>query len=191
MSSNYIKSEDSLPEIKRTVFDLLKRAAADNRSAMHFVTLATIKNDTPNLRTVVLRNFNENDQAAIIYTDERSSKVHELKENKNATILAYDKGHKIQLKLIGEAHVHHQNDLALSHWLNLKGGKEAYNTTKAPGSEVKSLERAHTFKKEFDEEHFAVIEFNIKVIAVLQLNGSEHIRVCIDLKNNKSSWLVP
>jgi hypothetical protein len=49
----------------------------------------------------------------------------------------------------------------------------------------------HTFKKEFDEEHFAVIEFNIKVIEVLQLNGSEHIRVCIDLNNNKNSWLVP
>jgi len=150
MSNGHINTQSTLPEIKQIIFDLLKRAASDTKSAFRFITLATIDKDIPNLRTVVLRKFDEEERILSIYTDYRSNKIEELTSNNKATILAYDKGHRTQIKLIGEAHVHHQNDMVLRHWKQMQGGKEAYNTTKAPGSEVKSLERAHTFKKDFD-----------------------------------------
>ncbi len=186
-----IKPDHTLSEIKHIVFDLLTRAGNDTRSAMHFVTMATINKSVPNLRTVVLRKYDEAKQSAFIYTDNRSSKVAELAKNEYISILAYDKDHKIQIKLLGIADVHNENELANEHWNNLKGGKEAYNTTKPPGTEVKTLAIAHIYETDFEQTHFAVIQVKVHVIEVLQLHAIEHIRASFNLKENQSSWLVP
>jgi len=191
MSKNYIKPEDSLTDIKHTAFSLLKRAANDTRSAMRFVTMATHETTLINLRTVVFRKFDEESGSALIYTDVRSNKVKELEKNEQVTLLAYDKGHKIQIKLTGKAIIHHKNEKSEAHWKSLNGGKEAYNTTKAPGSAVQTLDRAHAYKNDYDDEYFAVIEVLINKMEVLQLDGTEHIRTLFNLSENKSSWLVP
>ena len=62
----------------------LNGALNHKKHPFRYFTLASIsENGTPNLRTVVLREFNANKFQLSIFTDARSKKVEELKLNQN------------------------------------------------------------------------------------------------------------
>ena len=78
----------------------LNGALNHKKHPFRYFTLASIsENDTPNLRTVVLREFNANKFQLSIFTDARSKKVKELKLNQNGKFLFYDSSRLIQLIL--------------------------------------------------------------------------------------------
>lgn len=58
------------------------------------------KDDSPAVRTVVLRHFFRKKQELIIYTDERSDKVPQFKATPKAELLFYDWDRKIQVRCL-------------------------------------------------------------------------------------------
>jgi general stress protein 26 len=186
-----IDSEDSLLEIKDTVLQTLNRAGNDRKSAFRFIVLNTILNGFPNSRYVVLRKFDKETHELFIYTDFRSNKIAEIKQNEMASVLAYDKQKKFQIKISARTKIHHQDEIAERHWDTLAGGKEAYNTVGSPGKEVKDLDKAHLMKDEFDSDHFAVLVLKVSKIEALQLDSKGHIRTLFDIDNDHSSFLIP
>lgn len=186
-----IESKDSLNDIKNVMFSALVRAGNDSRSGFRFIIFNTIAKGFPNSRYVVLRKFESESQELFIYTDYRSNKIAEIKENQLVSVLAYDKQKRCQIKLKAKVSIHHQNEIANVHWAALQGGKEAYNTQKDPGEMVDSLKEAHQMKDDIDDEYFAVIRLEVSQAEILQLNGDGHIRVLFDFEENKASFLVP
>ena len=187
----YIEKDQTLKEIKSVLFQKLSEAVNDRHAALREIVFATTSNGIANLRTVILRAFDENQLKVTIYTDARSAKVQEIKQNDQVSILAYDAANKCQLKLFGKARLHVQDSLTQLVWDNLKGGKKAYNTLIAPGEAVRSLDDAHTFRSDLVLDDFCVIQIELELIELLQLSGEEHIRVQFDLLKNQSTWLVP
>ena len=187
----YIEKDQTLKEIKSVLFQKLSEAANDRHAALREIVFATTSNGIANLRTVILRAFDEKQLKVTIYTDARSAKVQEIMLNDQVSILAYDAANKCQLKLFGKASLHIQDSVAQLAWDNLKGGKKAYNTLIAPGEVVKSPDAAHEFRSELVVDDFCVIRIKLELIELLQLSGEEHIRVQFDLLNDQSAWLVP
>ncbi|WP_375577776.1 pyridoxamine 5'-phosphate oxidase family protein [Marivirga tractuosa] len=186
-----INSKDNLNDIKSTLLQVLNRAGNDSHSAFRFIILNTISDGYPNSRYVVLRKFKIDTQELFIYTDSRSNKIKELKENPLVSVLAYDKQKKCQIKLKGKISIHYQNKLAKEHWDTLSGGKESYNTVEQPGKKVNSLKDANQMKNEFDDQYFALLALKVSQAEILQLNKGGHIRVLFDFEKDKASYLVP
>ncbi|ADR20358.1 hypothetical protein MATR_20240 [Marivirga tractuosa] len=186
-----INPEDNFKEIKSTLLNVLNRAGNDSHSAFRFIILNTISDGYPNSRYVVLRKFKIDTQELFIYTDSRSNKIKELKENPLVSVLAYDEQKKCQIKLKGKISIHHQDQVAKEHWGTLLGGKESYNTQGQPGKKVNSLEDANQIKNEYDDKYFAVLALEVRQAEVLQLNKDGHIRILFDFEKDRASYLVP
>ncbi|WP_296619920.1 pyridoxamine 5'-phosphate oxidase family protein [Marivirga sp.] len=186
-----IESTDSLDNIKISMLNALNRAGNDSKSAFRFIILNTISEGFPNSRYVVLRKFKTETKELFFYTDLRSNKINEIKENPIVSVLAYDKQKKCQIKLKGKISIHHQDELTAEHWNSLQGGKESYNNEKQPGKEVDSLEDAHQMKNVYDDENFAMLALKVSQAEILQLNGDGHIRALFDFEKDTKSYLVP
>ena len=91
---------DNLEGTLEYAWSLLARGVKDRKSAFHTPTVATIGiDDTPHLRTVVLRGCDVELQRLRFHTDKRSAKVLEMSAKPDAAIHCYDAGLKIQLRL--------------------------------------------------------------------------------------------
>jgi general stress protein 26 len=186
-----IDSKDSLEQIKATVLQALNRAGNDQGSAFRFIILNTIADGYPNSRYVVLRKFDIQKQELFIFTDFRSHKIKEIRENELVSVLAYDQQKKCQVKLKATATIHHNDQIAEEYWDSLDSGKDSYNTFNQPGIEKDSLEDAWRMKDEYDSQYFAVITLKILEVEVLQLHTNGHIRALFDFVKNTGSYLVP
>ena len=82
---------NSLEETKKEIFSLLFQGVNKRKSNFHNTVLNTIGIDKkPKSRTVVLRNFSEEDLTINIHSDLRANKINELNENNNTSLLFYD-----------------------------------------------------------------------------------------------------
>ena len=76
----------TLKEIKY----LLSRGVKDRKSNFHYTVLSTIKNNTPESRTVILRSFNEEIFELNVHSDLRSDKIDQIEKNNKVSCLFYD-----------------------------------------------------------------------------------------------------
>ena len=85
----------TLKEIKY----LLSRGVKDRKSNFHYTVLSTIKNYTPESRTVILRSFNEEIFELNVHSDLRSDKIDQIEKNNKVSCLFYDDKKKIQIRI--------------------------------------------------------------------------------------------
>ena len=71
----------------------------------HSFVFSTISKNSPDSRTVILRDFDEHKPAIWFHSDRRSKKILHLEENKNVFALFYDKSRKVQLRINGIADI--------------------------------------------------------------------------------------
>ena len=76
-----------LDEIFADIKNNLKKGIHENKTAYRYASLSTVDdNQHPQQRTIVLRAINPNLEATI-YTDERSGKIADLRQNPAASLL--------------------------------------------------------------------------------------------------------
>ena len=141
----------------------------------------------PNLRTVVLRDFNPKNLEFAIYSDIRSSKIKELKLFPEAQFLFYDSSRLIQLII----------DLNLKKFFTAQciynnlpeSSKRDYSSILMPGSEIKNPDEVqYNLKK----NNFVKIVFEAKKIEYLKLKRPNHIRSIYSVKDNwEGKFLAP
>jgi general stress protein 26 len=185
-----VKARHGLDEAWKEVLGQLKRAVADRKHPFREVVISTIRPDgTPNSRTVILRGFSDADGQLMIYTDIRSDKVEEIRHSNRVSMLFYHPSKKLQLKVFGEAEIHHKDAVAESEWEKSgKRGASSYISELQPGREIGRPEEGWQ-KHPADSRNFAVILIHIHSIEFLQLNGNEHFR---SLKRGENlKWIVP
>ncbi len=187
-------AKDHKEEIFATLKHELHRGALDQKHPFRFLILGTSQNNEIDQRYVVLRKIDEHFDF-YIYTDYRSAKVSQIKTQQKISLLFYHPQKRVQIKLKGEAKLHHQDDLTSLLWKNIQGeAQKAYNATLPPGKEINHPDEAFDWIKDLSNQaNFCVIKIQINSLEALQLNGLEHLRIRFQkIEDNwEGKWVVP
>ena len=192
-----IEQDMSIDDAFTEVHDQLKRAGVDTRHKFRFFSVATLHSSTslPQSRMVVLRSFAD-DWTFEFYTDLRSSKVGELKENQIISALFWDPSKRVQVRIEAKTTLHHGDELAGERWADVQGdAQKAYTSELTPGKKIDSPEEAHHWPDNYTDDHFCVVSCEAKEFKALQISGMEHIAFQGSREglsdNWKKSWIVP
>ena len=193
---------EDLKEIKKKIWSILDDAVTNRGSAFRIPVFICGDQKDFDGRIVVLRKSDQSNSLLQFHSDIRSEKITKLKNNKNASMLFYDKEEKIQVRLKVECIINHNNKITKESWSKTGHiSRKCYLVDNGPGTE--SQAPTSGLKPEFDNyeftmeeseqgyKNFTVIQCKIKSIEWLYLAAKGHRRARFDLDNNKEYWLVP
>ena len=188
--------------IKTKIWSMLDNAIKDRSSQFRIPVFICGSQDDFDGRIVVLRKSDQSNDLIQYHSDIRSNKIVKLKNNKNASMLFYDKDEKIQVRLKVECTVNHDNEITKESWLKTGHmSRKCYLVDNGPGTESPSPTSG--LKPELDNfeftmeqseagyKNFTVIQCKIKNMEWLYLAAKGHRRAKFNLENNKEYWLVP
>jgi len=193
---------EDFKEIKKKIWSMLDDAVTNRSSQFRIpVFICGDKSDFDG-RIVVLRKSDQTNNLVQFHSDIRSDKISKLKNNKNASMLFYDKEEKIQVRLKVECTINHNNEITKESWSKTGHiSRKCYLVDNGPGTEsptptsgLKPELDNFEFTMEQSEEgykNFTVIQCKIQSIEWLYLAAKGHRRARFELDNNKEYWLVP
>ena len=193
---------EDFKEIKKKIWSMLDDAVTNRSSQFRIPVFVCGDQKDFDGRIVVLRKSDQSNSLLQFHSDIRSEKISKLKNNKNASMLFYDKEEKIQVRLKVECIINHNNEITKESWSKTGHiSRKCYLVNNGPGTE--SQNPTSGLKPEFDNyeftmeqseegyKNFTVIQCKIKSIEWLYLAAKGHRRARFDLDNNKEYWLVP
>ena len=167
----------------------------------HSFVFSTVSKNSPDSRTVILRDFDEHKPAIWFHSDIRSKKILHLEENENVSALFYDKSRKVQLRINGIADIEDDIEHNKKIWDSMRPeSKLCYMGPYAPSQKINQFEpntlkkSAHDLDKE--DEHlglsrFCRIRIKIKKLDWLQLDYKGHQRLEFKFgKKIKTQWIA-
>ena len=193
---------ENLKEIQKKLWSMLDDAVINRSSSFRIpVFICADQNDIDG-RIVVLRKSDRKNNVLQFHTDLRSKKVDILKQNKNASLVFYDKEEKIQLRVKVICEINNKNSIAEESWKKTQHiSRRCYLTDSGPGSISENptsgmISKLEDFDYTMEQsekgyENFTVIKCSIKSIEWLYLAAKGHRRAIFDFENNKNNWLVP
>ncbi|MEM6965141.1 MAG: pyridoxamine 5'-phosphate oxidase family protein [Bacteroidota bacterium] len=175
------------------LFDFAKseliRSNADRRHPFRFFSLATL-GVYPEVRTVVKRKF-AMDWSVLFFTDSRTPKVMQLKNDPKVTALFYHPKKQLQIRLKGLAEIISVGEEFEKYYQQIQQSKSIkdYTTQAPPGTEI-----SNEFEVIYgDDIHFLPIKIIPQKIDILQLNRTQHLRSSYEINDGEwmASKLVP
>jgi pyridoxamine 5'-phosphate oxidase len=164
----------------------LEHAGDDPTHPMRLLSMATVgTGGAPEARLMVLRGASRGLAKLWFYTDRRSEKVDQLRQEPQVAAVTYDPEDGVQLRVRGTASVDESGRLADQHWSQVSMAVRAlYASPDAPGRPLRLPDpRLMGVKRSIDaggEEaargNFAVIEIAVESIEWLQIAGGEQRR---------------
>ena len=167
----------------------------------HSFVFSTVSKNSPDSRTVILRDFDENKPAIWFHSDRRSKKILHLEENENVSALFYDKSRKVQLRINGIADIEEDIEHNKKIWDSMRPeSKLCYMGPYAPSQKISQFEpntlekSAHDLDKE--DEHlglsrFCRIRIKIKKLDWIKLDYKGHQRLEFKFgKRTKTQWIA-
>ncbi len=188
-----ILPQHTLAEIPNILFTELRKGSVQKKHPFRNVVFNTVSGNLPKSRWVVFRKLTEN-ASFLIYTDARSEKVTELKENSNCALLFYHNRQGVQIRFEGTALIHQQDELTKKYWPGIQGnGLKSYTTVLPPGTQIEDKAKGNQWLDDPSDLFFNIIEVIPSKIEVLQLDRTAHIRAKFvrDSENWKGTFLVP
>ena len=177
-----IKESDSLELALENALNKLQKAVKKRNDDLHLLNFVTVdEQNRPNTRNVVLRDFSIENLTLRFHTDKRSSKIIDIKLNKDICLIGYDKRAKLQIRMDAEAYSIDNEEILMEIWQKMYPmSRECYRVTKSPGDKIESLAEIK-FNDENDSnlvgfDNFAAIQCNIKSMEILYLSHTGHIR---------------
>lgn len=177
---------ESLRMIQSACWRELERAARDRDHGWHLLGVATVDDDAPALRTVVLREVDERQNRLSFYTDARSPKVGQVQRNPNAALLAWSPVLHWQLRLRVKLTVETSGPGVAARWAGFRQTDAAqdYLSPRAPGSLLEGIE-----PEPADRGHFAVVHAQVLSIDWLELLADGRRRAVFD--GDGMRWVTP
>ena len=193
---------EDFKEIKKKIWSMLDDAVTNRSSQFRIPVFICGDQKDFDGRIVVLRKSDQSNNLVQFHSDIRSDKIPKLKNNKNASMLFYDKEEKIQVRLKVECTINHSNEITKESWSKTGHiSRKCYLVENGPGTEspkptsgLKPELDNFEFTMEQSEEgykNFTVIQCKIKTIEWLYLAAKGHRRARFEVDNNKEYWLVP
>ena len=193
---------EDFKEIKKKIWSMLDDAVTNRSSQFRIPVFICGDQKDFDGRIVVLRKSDQSNNLVQFHSDIRSDKILKLKNNKNASMLFYDKEEKIQVRLKVECTINYSNEITKESWSKTGHiSRKCYLVENGPGTEspnptsgLKPELDNFEFTMEQSEEgykNFTVIQCKIKTIEWLYLAAKGHRRARFEVDNNKEYWLVP
>lgn len=172
----------SLQETLDQAWHLLQQGVAEGRSPMRFVTLATVDADNaPQARTVVLRSVHREKAEVSVFTDLRSQKILQLRQNPQAALHLWAPDVLLQLRLVGVIRI--ETGLE-SEWQAVPlHMREAYGHEPPPGTAIGASD---AWKVRPSIENFARLTLVVNRLESVSLDPDGHRRAEF---HRKSKWL--
>jgi pyridoxamine 5'-phosphate oxidase len=179
---------------------MLVRGVSDRRAAFHTPVVATVdERGEPSQRVMVLRAVDPAARLLRFHTDVRSHKLRQLERNPRVTVLFYDTGTKLQLRVGARAELHINTDASAAAWAkSAKQSRLCYEQTVPPGKPIATPLPEWPPEQRFaagddGKENFAVLHLTADSIEWLYLAIEGHRRAhwCWDGKAWVGSWLAP
>ncbi len=174
-------------------WSMIEHGAKDSKTAFHTPSVATICDNRPTIRTVVLRDCDTSSRCLRFHTDMRSSKIAELQDNPRAAMHFYDAQAKVQLRL-GVILEILDGDAYDAAWQATRPmSRECYQVTRGPSSPIADPSDV-TFDADSTHDgadHFAPIRARVENMEWLYLASGGHRRALFDFCADTMIWLVP
>lgn len=192
-----MESQSKLAEIQTVIWKKLEEAVSHRNSPWHLVQVATLRNNQPELRTMVLRGVNSLDRTLWVHTDSRSLKCNDILENSSCSLLFYDPLERLQLRLNGTFRIDLDSTETETAWEKLTASaRRCYQGPLKPGTEtpeVFSNIPLEPVDKKLGRDRFARLVFSTDKMDWLFLNADGHHRAQWEFKNQEvlASWVAP
>ena len=204
MQNNKPDYYNDLDKVHLKIWNLLDLGLKNRDAPFHIPVFICGNENSFDGRIVVLRGINDKEKKLWFHSDIRSNKIKILKKNPNATLLFYDKGEKIQLRISGKANINYHNQTTKVSWQKTAHmSRQCYLGEKAPGvvssvpssglSEAIDNLKYSVEESEIGYKNFCVVEVFINSIEWLYLAAKGHRRAYFSFKNNslEKKWLIP
>jgi hypothetical protein len=194
--------QDDLHATLAACWGLLARGVADRRSGFHHPVISSIGLDgAPRSRVMILRGVDIAALSLRVHTDLRSEKIAEWRADPRMSVLGYDAGQKLQIRLAGRASLHHDDAVADAAWQASRAmSRVCYGTRPVPGSEIASGD-AFALPSPDDAEgleagraHFSAVVMRIESLESLYLAFDGHRRALFAWDAGgalTARWLAP
>ena len=168
---------DDLTPIHQACWQQLAACAADNAHAWRVMGLATLDDNVPDLRSVVIREVDTDARTLLIFTDARSPKVGQITAQPQAMLLAWSATLSWQLRLRVRLAVQTSGLAVSSRWARLKMSPAAqdYLSPLPPGAPLTGSMPPPTPNRD-SRNHFAVVQAEVQQIDWLELRPGGHRR---------------
>lgn len=183
----------SREEIWAIVNKELQLASKEVQHPFRFVNFCTLDGKQPDSRYVVLREVT-GDLHLLFYTDSRSKKIAQIRENPRVSLLFYHSSLRCQLKINGIATILAQKEAIDNYWENIPPeAQKAYQTKSPPKTQVDTAEKGMMLDVKYENSYFSAIKVIPNEVECLQLDSKGHLRLAFKKESEKwqSSWLVP
>ncbi len=166
-------------EQKQDIWSALGRATVDRKHPWRYPVLASVSENKPEQRTVVLRAYDPSQNCLFFYTDQRSPKVTQLQTNPQASLLFYHPRKQWQIRVQGIITLHHRDELALEHLAKIPLDRRSdYRAAAAPGEQISEAKELMGSA----EANFCLLSFQAELIDSLVLGKEEHLRYGLNLQ---------
>ena len=193
--NNFTNFFSDLDKGEFKIWDLLAQGVVNKKSKFHTPTISTINGHMINSRTIILRKVDKETKMLFFYSDSRSRKVLNIKQNDNVTVHLYEPRFKLQVQFYGHANIENKTEKTRCIWNNLNNfSKKNYLSELSPGEKINSLD---DLKYNEDNEeafyNFSLISFKVSKLECLQLSDVKNIRVAFVYNKNadKKYYMVP
>lgn len=194
----------SLPDILEDTWASLTDGAAHARDAFHTPTVGTIRSGVAQLRTVVLRYVDRDAAELGFHTDARSLKRDDLTASPSLAWHFYDRERKIQLRIVGHASTHTDDDVADRAWASVTPlGRRCYGQALGPGQPTEQPDVSLPLLSDLEagdpdtvarcRENFCVVRCHLTEIDWLHLRFKGHQRARFTREGPEWSgcWIAP
>ncbi len=188
-------------EIMKNEWDELLKAVKDAAHVYHLFTLSTADRNKPELRTVVLREVDNDKYIISFHTDTRSPKYKQILDNPAISALFYDPIRRIQLRVKGLATPSNDKTLLKTLWSKLnKDSRQCYQGALAPSDPLPNDiiinqipdKSSDSDKNVYGFENFTRITIQVSEIEILMLHhlGHKRLKCKLNCEPIETQWLA-
>ena len=90
MGSFQIDVSHGLSEIEQACWEMMENASKNRHAGMHHMVVGTVREGKPEIRTVILRGVNREEQRVYFHTDSRKEMFTDMSSGEPISLLVYD-----------------------------------------------------------------------------------------------------
>jgi pyridoxine/pyridoxamine 5'-phosphate oxidase len=189
--------ETDLKDIDKNIWQLLAQGVQSFKAPFHTGVVATVHDQLPQLRTVVLRRIDTAGKILYFHTDIRSPKVSQLLQQPLMSWLFYDGPLRMQLRINATALVHTDDAVADHGWQSSRlPSRLTYTSSSPSGTILFSPELIDLNRTEVEPEflhlarkNFCVVETSVHQLDWVFLHFTGNRRAMFDYRTGERQWI--
>lgn len=183
---DFMTSNDPI-QLLNFALDELKIGITQSNHSFRTGCFATVHDNSPHIRMVVLRDFNRNGNTLYFHSDNRSKKNDHLNRNSKSSLLFYSQELKLQIRFNGNSQIiDDQNELSTRFDESKPQSKVCYGFKISPSTPI-NVQRKELLEPTVHEplnqeqlgfalKNFSAIKFIASECEVLYLHHNGHIK---------------